>query len=189
MADIVGNLYSLGMRRGEHRTTGIMESFRASDGWFVVQVGREHQFARLAEFVDHAEWIDDPRFAERSNWHVQIEPVVRPAVEAWAGKHTRLEVCELLSAAGIAAGPCFRDEEIVVDPHVAQHHMLVEMERPNGDGGPVLVPGNPIKMSKVSEGPEVRVPWVGEHTDGVLGSELGLSRERLAELRASGAIA
>ena len=189
MADIVPNFFSLGVRRGEHRKTGIMESFMAADGWFVVQVVREHQFTRLAEFVGHPEWIDDPRFAERSNWHSQIEPVLRPAVEAWAAKHTRVEVCELLSAAGIAAGPCFRDEEIVVDPHVEQHHMLVEMERPDGAGGPVLVPGNPIKMSKVSEGPETRVPWLGEPTDEVLGAELGLTAERLAELRAGGAIA
>ena len=47
----------------------------------------------------------------------------------------------------------------------------------------MLVPGNPIKMSKVAEGPETRVPWLGEHTDGVLRDELGLSNAELRSLR------
>ena len=67
--------------------------------------------------------------------------------------------------------------------------MVVSMERPGGDGPPVLVPGNPIKLSKVARGPETRVPWLGEHTDSVLVAELGLSPAELGELRASGVIA
>ena len=42
----------------------------------------------------------------------------------------------------------------------------------------MLVPGNPVKLSKVAEGPETRVPWVGEHTDAVLRAELGLDDDR-----------
>jgi formyl-CoA transferase len=41
----------------------------------------------------------------------------------------------------------------------------------------------------VAEGPETRVPWLGEHTDDVLASELGLSADDLAKLHESGAIA
>ena len=65
--------------------------------------------------------------------------------------------------------------------------MLVEMPRSDG-GEPVLVPGNPVKLSKMAEGPDSRVPWLGEHTDAVLTAELGLSAERLASLRAAGVI-
>ena len=53
----------------------------------------------------------------------------------------------------------------------------------------MLVPGNPVKMSGVAEGPETRIPWVGEHTDAVLAAELGLDPDELAKLRADGAIA
>jgi len=77
---------------------------------------------------------------------------------------------------------------VIADPHVAQHHMLVEMPRSDDGPDPVLVPGNPVKLSKVAEGPETRVPWLGEHTDEVLGTELGLTDERLAELRSAGVI-
>jgi formyl-CoA transferase len=50
------------------------------------------------------------------------------------------------------------------------------------------VPGNPIKIAQVAEGPEARVPWQGEHTDEVLAAELGLDAAELARLRAAGAI-
>jgi hypothetical protein len=41
----------------------------------------------------------------------------------------------------------------------------------------------------VAEGPETRVPWLGEHTDLVLTAELGLSATELGALRAAGTIA
>ena len=106
------------------------------------------------------------------------------------GRRTRttVEVATELAAAGIAAGPCFTDEQVANDPHVRQRDMLVEVERTDGVEQPVLVPGNPIKMSRVAQGPERRVPWLGEHTDDVLTSELGLDAEALASLRADGVI-
>src|SRR5690606_10342157 len=101
---------------------------------------------------------------------------------------TRIEACEALSAAGIAAGPCFRDDEVVTDEHVAARNMLVEMPRTDGVDEPVLVPGNPVKLTGMADGPETRVPWLGEHTDDVLSTELGLTESALAQLRADGAI-
>ena len=188
MTDLVTSFWSLGLRNGDLAPL-IMDGFRARDGWFVVQVGREPQFALLAELVGQPGWVGDERFATRQGWVDHLDDLIRPAVESWAADKTRLEACAALSAAGIAAGPCFTDEEVVHDEHVAARHMLVEMPRADGVGQPVLVPGNPVKMTGVAEGPETRVPWLGEHTDEVLGTELGLSPDDLARLRSDGAIA
>ena len=62
------------------------------------------------------------------------------------------------------------------------------MPRTDGVDQPVLIPGNPVKLSRVAEGPETRVPWVGEHTAEVLAAELGLGEDDLAALRASGVV-
>lgn len=188
MTDLVTNFWSLGLRGGNLAPL-IMDGFRASDGWFIIQVGREPQFALLAELVGQPGWVGDPRFAERQGWVDHLDDVIRPAVEAWAADKTRVEACEAMSAAGIAAGPCFRDEEVVADPHVAARNMLVELPRTDGVAEPVLIPGNPVKMTQVAEGPETRVPWLGEHTDEVLATELGLTEDELAALRADGVIA
>ena len=188
MTDIVTNLWSLGARPDGDTPLGVIcEGFRCSDGYVVVQVVREHQFTKLADLIGMPEWHDDPRLADRYGWEPNLDEVIRPAVEAWSSTRTRAEAAAELAAAGIAAGPSQTAPEVIADPHVAGHHMLVEMPRSDGDQ-PVLVPGNPVKLSKMAEGPDSRVPWLGEHTDAVLTAELGLSADRLASLRAAGVI-
>ena len=188
MTDVVTNFWSMGVRPEEGLGLEVIcEGFRASDGYVVVQVVREHQFARLADLVGRPEWKDDPRFATRAGWAPHLESVIRPGVEAWTSARTKLEAAHALTAAGIAAGPSNRAPDVIADPHVAARHMLVEVPRADG-GDDVLVPGNPVKLSKVAEGPETRVPWVGEHTDAVLRSELGLGHDTLERLRRSGVI-
>ncbi|MCB0976235.1 MAG: CoA transferase [Acidimicrobiales bacterium] len=188
ITDLVTNFWSLGLRNGDLGPL-IMHGFRAADGWFIIQVGREHQFAKLVEVIGHPEWAHDERFATRQGWIDHLDDVLRPAIESWASTRTKVQACDDMAAIGVAAGPCYSDEEVVADAHVAARNMLVEVPRTDGVDQPVLVPGNPVKLSNVAEGPESRVPWLGEHTDAVLAEELGLSVERLAELRETGAIA
>lgn len=187
MTDVVTSLWSLGERPSE-ATALLMTSFRAADGWFAVQVAREHQFEALARLIGAPEWLDDPRLATRAGWGRHTADVIGPRVESWAAQRTRLEVCELLAAANIPAGPVFTAPEVIADPHVAARRMLVEMDRTDGAEEPVLIPGNPVKLSKMTEGPETRIPWVGEHTAEVLRRELALSDAELDSLRSDGVI-
>jgi len=188
MTDIVSNFWSLGLKNGEVGPL-INNGFRAGDGWIIVQVTREHYFERLAEIVGHPEWTSDPRLATRQGWVDHLEDVIRPAIEQWAAHKTREQACAELGAAGIAAGPCLRDEELPGDAHVVAHHMLVGIERPRGGGGPVLTPGNPVRIHTAPGTPDTRVPWVGENTDDILVKELGLSADEVAALRAGRVVA
>jgi crotonobetainyl-CoA:carnitine CoA-transferase CaiB-like acyl-CoA transferase len=181
MTDIVANFWSMGTPDGASGPV-INHGFRASDGWFVVQVGREHHFLRLAEVIGRPEWKDDPRFSTRHGWMEHLESEIRPAIERWSRKRSKMDVCETLGAAGIAAGPCLRPDELVADPHIKSHHMLTEIERPDGVEQPVLVPGNPLKL-RGAEQMSARIPWLGEHTDDVLKQELGLTEHDIAWLR------
>jgi crotonobetainyl-CoA:carnitine CoA-transferase CaiB-like acyl-CoA transferase len=188
MTDIVSNFWSLGQPREPDPPPMILDTFRARDGWFVMQLVREHQFARLAEVVGRPEWKDDPRFAVRTGWGEHLETEIRPAIEEWAQAFDKRKAAALLMEAGVAAGPCLEPGELVAEELLADRHMLVAMPRADGVAQPVLVPGNPVKLSKVAEGPETRVPWVGEHTAEVLRAELGLADTKLAALRAAGVV-
>jgi crotonobetainyl-CoA:carnitine CoA-transferase CaiB-like acyl-CoA transferase len=187
MTDIVTNYWSMGVDNGDSGSV-INHGFRASDGWFVMQVARVHVFERLAELVGHPEWTTDERFDTPYGWVQHLEDVIRPAVEKWAGERNRLEVCRALSEAGIAAGPCARAEELVADPHVDARHMLVGIERTDGVDQPVLVPGNPALIVDRIEGGDRRIPWLGEHTDEVLRNELGLTDAAIESLRSSSVV-
>jgi crotonobetainyl-CoA:carnitine CoA-transferase CaiB-like acyl-CoA transferase len=94
----------------------------------------------------------------------------------------------VLCAAGVAAGPSNDGGDLRADPHVALRDMLIEVPRPDSETD-LLVVGNPVKLSRVAEGPVASFPRLGEHTDSVLGSLLGLGPDDLAALRARGVIA
>ena len=187
MTDIVMNFASMGQPRQPYPPPFILDSFRAKDGWFVMQVVREHQFEKLAELVGHSEWIGDERFATRAGWGDNLESEIRPAVEAWSARLTKLEAVALLHEGGVAAGPCYESDEVINDPHLALRNMVIPLTPPDG-GVPVLVPGNPVKLSNVEEEHEQRVPWVGEHTNEVLQKELGLDDAELSALAERGVI-
>jgi formyl-CoA transferase len=185
--DVVMNFWSMGLTGGNSGPV-INHGFRAADGWFIMQVAREEHFGRLMRVVGHPEWATDPRLAERTGWVEHLDDVIRPGIEGWAADKTRAEVCEILSAQGVAAGPCLREEELVKDPHVRSRKMVSAIEPPDGSGPPVLVPGNPVKMSAVPDEGDRPIPWLGQDTRDVLGSELGLSGAELDRLRTDGVV-
>ena len=66
--------------------------------------------------------------------------------------------------------------------------MVVEIPRTDGVDEPALVAGNPIKMTKVAEGPDRPLPQLGEHTDEVLHELLGLESDAVDDIRHAGVI-
>ena len=186
LTDLVTNYWSMGLR--SKGTPLIIDGFRASDGWIVVQVGRPYQFERLAEIVGRPDWLTDERLATPPQWQEHLEELIRPGIEAWAAGRTKLDAARALTEAGVAAGPCNSAPDVIADPQVARRHMLVEHPRVDGVDEPVLVPGNPIKFSGVAEGPDHRVPWLGEHTADVLVEVLGLTEGELDDLVAEGVV-
>jgi len=168
-------------------STGIVGAFRARDGYFVVAIFREHMFRRLAEALGHSEWCEDPRFETREGWAAHTDSVVRPALERWAKERTKLEAARELCERGIAAGPSNLASDIHADPHVRMRDMLIEVPRSDG-GGPMLVVGNPVKLSDVAEGPVATFPGLGQHSEAVLRETLGLEDAELQALREEGVI-
>ncbi|MGI9557126.1 MAG: CoA transferase, partial [Solirubrobacterales bacterium] len=166
---------------------GICTSFAARDGLFVMQVGREHQFERMAKAVGHPEWLEDARFATREGWRDHLDAVIRPAVEAWARDRTKLEAARLLAEKGIVAGPSYDADDLLRDPHVAAHDMVVSVQRPDG-GAPIHVVGNPVKLSESERPPPRRWPVLGQHTDAILEADLGMGAEERRVLRDEGVI-
>jgi crotonobetainyl-CoA:carnitine CoA-transferase CaiB-like acyl-CoA transferase len=64
---------------------------------------------------------------------------------------------------------------------------VVEVPRPDSSE-PLLLVGNPVKLSRVAHGPVTRWPTLGEPTESVLRADLGLGDADLAALRAKGVI-
>jgi formyl-CoA transferase len=189
MTDMVPFMWSLGEPPSAATAgrTGMVAAFRANDGHFVVAIFRDHQFERFARAVGHLEWCRDPRLATREGWAAHKDAVIRPGVEAWARDLGKLEAARILAEQGIPAGPSNLAPDLVADPHVEARDMLIEVPRHDGAVQPMLVAGNPVKLSGVAEGPVRRTPSLGEHTAEVLRELLGMGDAELAALRETGA--
>jgi crotonobetainyl-CoA:carnitine CoA-transferase CaiB-like acyl-CoA transferase len=86
----------------------------------------------------------------------------------------------------VPAAPVNHLDGAFAEAPVAERDMIVEYDHP--DVGRVRMPGNPIKMAGAPATPSRPAPRLGEHTDEVLQRLLGLTRERIAALRARNVI-
>jgi crotonobetainyl-CoA:carnitine CoA-transferase CaiB-like acyl-CoA transferase len=182
--DMYAQMWSLGATVNGRRA-GVMGSFRAADGDFVMAALREHQLERLARLLGREDWLTDPALSSRRDWYIRTDELIRPAVETWASEKTKLEASEILAQNGIAAGPSFTPADLAEDPHVRTRGMLVEVE---GAQGTMQISGNPIKFSRNGDGPVRRFPDLGADTAAVLTSRLGLSADEITELQGNGTI-
>ncbi|MSO64873.1 MAG: CoA transferase [Alphaproteobacteria bacterium] len=92
---------------------------------------------------------------------------------------------EKLRAARIPHAPVNDFAHALSDEQVLARGMVVAV--PDGKGGTVKMPGNPIKLSD-HEDSFAPPPTVGQHTGEVLRAMLGRSDEDIEKLRAAGAI-
>ncbi len=170
----------------------ILDAFKASDGYFMIQVGREHQFEIMCDIIGKPEWKTDERFTDRQGWVAYLESDIRPAIEGWASSIGKLEASTQLAEAGVASGPCNSPKDVAADQHVELRQMITKMDLPDATETEtpktetpktMSVPSNPVKISSLTEGGETRMPWLNEHTDEVLKAELALSDSDINELR------
>ena len=76
-------------------------------------------------------------------------------------------------------------KEIAEEPSLRDTGTIVEVDHP--ERGTYLSVGNPIKLSE-SPADVMRSPLLGEHTNEVLESVVGLSKEEIVAAHESGAI-
>lgn len=159
------------------------DTFEASDGWFLIAVIVDRFWNNLMEIVDAPDLDTEEnrkqpgRKANKDVINQRLGEIFRQQTKAYWLEHLR--------GARIPCAPVNDLEQALSDPQVLARDMVVEVTDVHGDT--VLQPGNPIKLSETYEDTFTAPPTVGQHTEEVLGS-LGLTAERLTELRSWGAI-
>lgn len=101
-------------------------------------------------------------------------------------KHDFAELCELFAGIDACVEPVLNLGEAVQHPQLQARELVAQV--PRGDGSSQAQIACPLKFSEALPVPRHVGAALGQHTDQVL-AELGLSAERIAELRAAKVIA
>jgi crotonobetainyl-CoA:carnitine CoA-transferase CaiB-like acyl-CoA transferase len=156
-------------------------AYPVKDGMIAVAVGNDSQFVKFASALGHAEWATDTRFVRNRDRVVNREMIDGLIIEALKVFDADSLIAKLTEA-GIPCGRINSVAQALSAPHTVARKMVETVQHPTA--GEVKVLGMPYRFSDTP--PSIRrvPPTLGQHTEQVLGEALGLSAERIAELRA-----
>jgi crotonobetainyl-CoA:carnitine CoA-transferase CaiB-like acyl-CoA transferase len=155
-------------------------TYRAADAMMAVGIGNERQFARFSEVLGHPEWAQDERFNSnraRVENRAAIDGLIDQALvsdraDAWLAK---------LMAVGVPCGRINSVAQALDDPHTAARRMVETAQHPLI--GELKMLGIPFKFSDTPASVRRPPPTLGQHSDEILGKDLGLDAKTIAELR------
>jgi len=174
----VGNAHPRMVPHDNYRCAG-------DDAWVAIAVASEAEWRAFCQTTGHAEWADDPRFADayrRRRHSAELDVLIT----TWTGQRTPYEVMEILQAAGVAAMPVMNLEDQFRDPHLRARDIHLESEHPKV--GLEFLHGIPWRLSDTPGRIRRPAPLLGEHNQYVFGELLGLPDAEIQRLVEAGAI-
>ena len=160
--------------------------FPTADGYIVLSVANDPTFKRFCENFDLAHLLQDERYATNAA-RVSNRKLVTETLTPVMQRHPTGWWVERLEALKIGCGPINTLAEVFADPQVQARGVVVEMPHSATPEG-VRVIANPVRLSETPVDYRIPPPLLGEHTDAVLGSLLGLDTAALRGLREKGIV-
>lgn len=173
-----------GQAGNNHPTVTPMGVVATKDGHINLGVGGDGQWRALCDALGRPSWGTDPSYEtmeDRTIRRDEIWELLRPIF----AEKTSAEWIKLLDDYGVPAGPIYRMDEVFEDPQVKHLEMAQPVTHPVR--GEIRLVAQPVDLSRTPATIVAASPDAGEHTEDVL-SEYGITAERIAELRAAGAI-
>ncbi len=152
--------------------------FRAGQGFIVLAVLTEKQFAGLMRTIGRADALDDPRFKD---WAARTdnEPALRQVIEGALATDDPKTWEAKLTAADVPCACIWKIDEIVEHPQL-EHRDVLQMV--DSRFGPMKLVGSGFRLAHGSPSIDRAPPTLGEHTDEILG-EAGYTPADIERLR------
>ncbi len=141
-------------------------------------------WGNICDLIGKPEWREDPAYA-KPDARLDKIPQIFDAIEDWTKTLDKFQVMLQCNPLNIPCGPILSMRELANEESLRETATVVEVDHP--ERGKYLTVGNPVKLSD-SPSDVDRAPLLGEHTDEVLKSVVGLSDEEIAAAREEGAI-
>ncbi len=157
----------------------------AADGYFMLAVGNDGQFARLCEVIGEPQLAGDPRYAS-NNARVAHRAELVPYLQQRLRARPLAEWLDALEKAVVPANPVNRIDQVFDDAQVRARGLQIRL--PHAGGGEVAMVRNPLRFSATPLQYSQAAPVLGQHTAQVLEEVLAIDAARLQQLKATGVI-
>jgi crotonobetainyl-CoA:carnitine CoA-transferase CaiB-like acyl-CoA transferase len=157
---------------------------RETDTWIALSVESAAEWDALCGAAGHPEWRADRRFADAAARRANIG-ALDTAIENWTRQRDVDAITDELQAAGVAAGPVLRPDQLLDDSQLQARGAVVTTVHPVAGERRQL--GLPWRMDSLGVAYR-RAALLGEHTRGILIDLLGLSAAEYAQLDADGVL-
>ena len=163
-----------------HQAIVPYQVFRAADGFIIVAVGNDGQFARFAGIIGLPALATDPRYATNPARVAHRDELVAK-IAARLAERPGADWLAVLEAGQVPCGPINDLAGVFDDPQVRHRGMVATLPHPSA--GEVRTVANPVRFSVTPARSERPPPLLGEHTDQVLRELLGMSDDDVRGLR------
>ncbi|MCB5364301.1 CoA transferase [Pusillimonas sp. CC-YST705] len=160
------------------------QPFACADGYVMLAIGNDTQFANFCDTAGMAELAKDERFATNAA-RVRSRNELVPLLQQRMLAKTIDEWCTLGNQRNFPCGPINTIDRVFEDPQVQARSMRQQVQ--SDHYGTVDLVANPMKLSGTPTVEPVAPPALGVHTEDVL-AELGLDAQSVAALRAKGVL-
>ena len=161
-------------------------NYPSRDSRYVYLVGGSQVFfERLCRAMERPELVDDERFATAAA-RAQNRVEINALVAEWVASEDADEIESRCVACDVPAGKIYDVADLAADEHVLARGDICTVEDPII--GPVRQQAPFPRMLGTTPPTPTGAPLVGEHTDEVLSSAVGLSTAELDGLKADGII-
>ena len=167
-----------------HRVSAPYQALPTQDGYINIGAATQATWEQFCCAIGQESLIDDDRFRQPADRKTR-EQELAELLAATLTQQTTDYWLELLSQAGVVAGPIYNIAQVYQDPQVQARAMLVDLDDP--ELGTLHHIGIPVKLSATPGQIRRRAPALGEHSAAVLG-EAGFNAAEIAELAAAGVI-
>jgi crotonobetainyl-CoA:carnitine CoA-transferase CaiB-like acyl-CoA transferase len=156
-----------------------------ADGYMILAIGNDGQFARFCAAAGAPQLAADERFAS-NRARVLNRATLIPLLKKLTVERSTAEWIAALEALAVPCGPINSLADVFADPQVQARGLKVTMPHPVA--GQVALVASPMKLSATPVDYRLPPPMLGEHTDDILSAALGLDAQAIAGLRASGVV-
>ncbi|MDP2256193.1 MAG: CaiB/BaiF CoA-transferase family protein [Polaromonas sp.] len=159
--------------------------FRCREGDIIIAVGNDAQYTAFCKVIGRPQLAIDPLYSTGPQRNRNREALIPLIAEAMLARSME-EWVTLLEAHNVPCGPIHNMKQVFEDPQVRHRDMQLSLPHSAGVNAPGVA--NPIRLSDTPIRYERSAPTLGEHNQAILNGRLGLSDERIAELKRKGVV-